>query len=156
MQTVALMGGKYWNLLKMIFILELYDKVASMGLLEENCFCVIRVEIESCGKFSKYLLNALSWAQNQMTVLKNAWQELRCFHVVGSLRDNDQYYTERCTAFENNRKNNLFPLVCPIDLWRGKCNMFSVFLSCKLWHFETKWKWNEYQHFFCAYFCLFS
>lgn len=50
MQTVALMGGKYWNLFKMIFILELYDKLASMRLLEENCFCVISMEIKSCGE----------------------------------------------------------------------------------------------------------
>lgn len=50
MQTVALMGGKYWTLFKMVFILELYDKVAAVGLLEENCFCVINVEIESWGE----------------------------------------------------------------------------------------------------------
>ena len=34
----------------MVFILELYDKVAAVGLLEENCFCVINVEIESWGE----------------------------------------------------------------------------------------------------------
>lgn len=50
MQTVALMGGKYSNLFKRVFIVELYDKVASMGLLEENCFSVIIVEIENCGE----------------------------------------------------------------------------------------------------------